>query len=136
MGQPTPGDLVALMPFATSLGIVLQSASASQVSGSMAWAADRCTVGGVLHGGALMTLADSVGAVCAYLNLPSGGATSTIEAKTNFFRPVTSGHVHAVSKPLNVGRTVIVVQTTLTSDNGKLVAQTTASQAVLTAKES
>lgn len=134
MGQPTPGELIGLMPFAASLGIALENASAEQVTGSMAWEPSKCTVGGVMHGGVLMALADSVGAVCAYLNLPSGAATSTIEAKTNFFRPVTSGHVHAVSKPLNVGRTVIVVQTTLTSDNARLVAQTTASQVVLPGK--
>lgn len=114
MTTPSPGDLIALMPFAGSLGITLESASADSVSGSMPWTPEKCTAGGVVHGGALMALADSVGAACAYLNLPSGASTSTIESKTNFFRPVTGGHVHAVSTPLNVGRTVIVVQTTLT----------------------
>ena len=78
----------------------------------MAWAADRCTIGGLLHGGALMTLADSVGAVCAFLNLPEGASTSTIESKTNFFRGVRDGRGRRDGRtPLHVGRTTIVVQT-------------------------
>ena len=65
----------------------------------------------LLHGGAVMTLADSVGAVCAFLNLPEGASTSTIESKTNFFRGVRDGEVVATARPLHVGRTTIVVQT-------------------------
>ena len=73
----TTHALVDGMPFATALGITLDAAGADEVRGRMDWAADRCTIGGALHGGALMTLADSVGAVCAYLNLPEGASTST-----------------------------------------------------------
>ncbi|MFI6435164.1 PaaI family thioesterase [Streptomyces sp. NPDC050759] len=58
-----------------------------------------------------MTLADTVGAVCAYLNLPQGADTSTVESKTNFFRPVRAGTVDAVARPLHIGRSFIVVQT-------------------------
>ena len=65
-------DLLALMPFATALGIELDAAAADEVRGRMAWAPERCTAGGLLHGGALMALADSLGGICAYLNLPSG----------------------------------------------------------------
>jgi uncharacterized protein (TIGR00369 family) len=75
----------------------------------------------VIHGGALMALADNLGAVCAFLNLPPGAMTSTIESKTNFFRPVTQGTVHGASTPLHVGRTTIVVQTDLRDDAGKRV---------------
>jgi 1,4-dihydroxy-2-naphthoyl-CoA hydrolase len=128
---PTVEELVGLMPHAVALGITLDHATAGEVRGAMAWAADRCTVGGVLHGGVLMTLADSVGAVCASLNLPAGAATSTVESKTNFFRAVRSGAVHATSRPLHVGRSFIVVQTNLTDDRGKPVGQTTQTQAVL-----
>ena len=85
------------------------------------------------HGGVLMSAADSVGAVCAFLNLPEGATTSTIESKTNFFRGVREGTVHTVSRPLHVGRTTIVVQTDLTDDRGKRVAQVTQTQAVLAA---
>ena len=119
------------MPFASMLGIELVSASADEVVARLAWAPERCTSGGVMHGGALMTLADSAGAVCAFLNLPPGAGTSTVETKTNFFRPVTAGAVQAVARPLHVGRRFVAVQTALTDDEGRLVAQTTQTQAVL-----
>ena len=126
-----PNSLIALMPFAVGCGIELTSASPEEVVGRLAWAPERCTTAGVLHGGAVMTLADSLGAVCAFLNLPSGASTSTIESKTNFFRGVRDGHVHATTRPLHVGRTTIVVQTDLRDDNGRRVAQVTQTQAVL-----
>ena len=126
-----PDSFIALMPFAVACGIELTSATPEEVVGRMAWAPERCTTAGVLHGGAVMTLADSLGAVCAFLNLPSGASTSTIESKTNFFRGVRDGGVHATTRPLHVGRTTIVVQTDLRDDNGKRVAQVTQTQAVL-----
>lgn len=128
---PSPADLVAMMPFATGLGIELSAASAAEVTGSMPWRPDLCTTFGALHGGAMMAMADSVGAVCAFLNLPAGANTSTIESKTNFFRGLREGSLHATSRPLHVGRTTIVVQTDLTDDRGKHVAQVTQTQAVL-----
>lgn len=78
-----------------------------------------------------MSLADTVGAVCAFLNLPEGAATSTIESKTNFFRAVREGYVEAAASPLHIGRSVIVVQTDLNDDRGRRVAQVTQTQAVL-----
>lgn len=132
--DPAFEELIGLMPFAVGLGITVQQASAEEVSGSMSWSADRCTVSGMLHGGALMSFADSVGAICAYLNLPDGASTSTVESKTNFFRAVREGSVHARSRPLHVGRTFITVQTDLTDDRGRRVAQTTQTQAILTAR--
>lgn len=129
----TPADLVALMPFATLLGIELATATPAEVRGSMAWREDLCTTFGMLHGGAMMAMADSVGAVCAYLNLPDGATTSTIESKTNFFRGIRAGTIHATSTPLHVGRTTIVVQTDLVDDRGKHVARVTQTQAVLQA---
>lgn len=98
----------------------------------MAWAPERCTTGGVLHGGVLMALADSIGAYCAMLNLPRGAGTATIESKTNFFRAVRDGFVEAVSTPLHVGRTTIVVQTDLHDAQGRRVARVTQTQAVIT----
>jgi uncharacterized protein (TIGR00369 family) len=78
--------LVGLMPFSESLGVVLEVADPSAVAGTLAWSAERCTSDGILHGGAIMALADTVGTICAYLNLPEGATASTIESKTNFFR--------------------------------------------------
>ncbi len=119
------------MPFAAALGVEVTSATAEEVRGRLAWAPDRCTAGGVMHGGALIGLADSLGALCAFLNLPEGAGTATIESKTNFFRPVREGHVEARARPLHVGRTVIVVQTDLADAEGHPVAQVTQTQAVL-----
>jgi len=120
------------MPFGPLLGIELEHASPAEVRGGLAWSPERCTAGGVLHGGALMGLADSLGGFCAFLNLPEGATgTATVESKTNFFRAVREGHVTAVAKPLHVGRTFIVVQTDLHDDEGRYVAQVTQTQAVL-----
>jgi uncharacterized protein (TIGR00369 family) len=133
-----PVDLDALLrtlPFSVALGMVLTEASPQEVAGSLAWAPQRCTSGGILHGGVLMALADSLGGICAFLNLPSDAATSTIESKTNFFRGVRGGAVHGRCHPLHVGRRTIVVQTDLTDDAGKRVAQVTQTQAVLTATD-
>jgi uncharacterized protein (TIGR00369 family) len=128
---PDPGTLAAAMPFAVALGVELTAASAEEVSGRLAWAPERCTTAGILHGGAIMTLADTLGAVCAFLNLPPGAGTSTIESKTNFFAAVRGGHVEAVARPLHVGRRTIVVQTDVRDASGRRVAQVTQTQAVL-----
>jgi 1,4-dihydroxy-2-naphthoyl-CoA hydrolase len=124
-------DLVGSIPFAATLGIRLESAEAAEVRGSMAWAEERCTAVGTMHGGALMGFADTLGAICAFLNLPEGATTATVESKTNFFRPVRDGHVNGNSKPLHVGRSFIVVQTELVDDDGRAVGIVTQTQAVL-----
>jgi 1,4-dihydroxy-2-naphthoyl-CoA hydrolase len=124
--------LVATMPFAVEVGITIDAASKEEVRGRLAWAPERCTTAGLMHGGAVMTLADTLGAVCAFLNLPSGAATSTITSSTNFFRAVREGEVRGTAHPLHVGRTTIVVQTELRDANDKLVALVTQTQAVLT----
>ncbi len=125
-------QVAAAAPFTSLLGIEMVSASADEVRARLAWSEERCTAGDILHGGALMGLADNVGGFCAFLNLPDGAAgTATIESKTNFFGPVRSGYVHAVSRPLHTGRRTIVVDTELFDDAGKLVARVTQTQAVL-----
>ena len=122
----------ATMPFAETLGLELLAAAPGEVRARLAWAERLCTAGGILHGGALMSLADAAGAYCAFLNLPEGaGGTATIESKTNFFRAVREGHVEATSRPLHVGRTTIVVETDLHDAAGKHVARVTQTQAVL-----
>jgi uncharacterized protein (TIGR00369 family) len=125
-------DVAAVAPFAGLLGLEVTAADTQEVRGTLAWAEERCTAGGILHGGALMGLADTLGGVCAFLNLPEGATTTTVESKTNFFRAVRGGAVTGVARPLHVGRTFIVVQTDLTDDEGRRVAQVTQTQAVLT----
>jgi uncharacterized protein (TIGR00369 family) len=124
--------LLGLMPFAAAVGVELEAAGAEEVRGRMAWAPERCTAGGVMHGGALMALADTLGGTCAFLNLPDGAAgTTTISSSTAFMRAVRDGAVTAVCRPLHTGRTVIVVQTDMHDDEGRRVAQVTQAQAVL-----
>jgi uncharacterized protein (TIGR00369 family) len=119
------------MPFAAELGIKVVGARPDEVTARIEWAPRLCTGGGVMHGGVLMALADTAGALCAFLNLPPGAGTSTIESKTNFFRAVRDGHVDAVARPLHIGRSTIVVQTELADASGRRVAITTQTQAVL-----
>jgi uncharacterized protein (TIGR00369 family) len=122
----------AAMPFGETLALEVVAASPEAVRARLPWAERLCTAGGVLHGGALMALADTAGAYLAYLNLPEGATgTATIESKTNFFRGVREGHVHASSRLLHRGRTTIVVETDLHDDAGKHVARVTQTQAVL-----
>lgn len=124
-------DFSAIMPFMRLCGIEITSATAGEVKGTMAWREELCTTAGVVHGGALMTFADTLGASCAFLNLPAGAMTTTIESKTNFFRPITRGAAHGTTTPLHVGRTTIVVQTDIRDDAGKRVALVTQTQAVI-----
>lgn len=120
------------VPFAAELGIDVLHSAKEEVRGRLEWQASRCTAGGALHGGLLMALADTTGATVAFLNLPAGaGGTTTVESKTNFLRAVREGHVTAVSRPLHVGRRIIVVETELRDDDDRLVAKVTQSQAVL-----
>jgi 1,4-dihydroxy-2-naphthoyl-CoA hydrolase len=120
------------MPFGVFLGLEVLSSSADEVRARLAWGEELCTAGGSLHGGALMSLADSTGGLCAFLNLPDDATgTATIESKTNFFAPVREGWVDAVSRPLHVGRTTIVVDTDLLDATGRRVARVTQTQAVL-----
>jgi uncharacterized protein (TIGR00369 family) len=127
-------DLTAMvneqMPLGTTLGI-RTSGGAEEVEATLEWAPELCTAGGVLHGGVLMALADSAGAVCAFLNLAPGERTVTIESKTNFFGAVKEGAVSARSRPLHRGRTTIVVETDLFDSGDRHVARTTQTQAVL-----
>ena len=121
------------MPFAATLGIETLEATPELVRASVAFDDRLCTSGGVLHGGVVMALADSTGALCAFLNLPDGAAgTTTVESKTNFLRGVREGELTAVAAPLHVGRRTIVIQTEVRDERGKLVSLTTQTQAVLT----
>ena len=132
MAESEPlGELLHLMPFAIWLGVLLEAAEPAEVRGRLPWSPERCTSGGIVHGGALMALADSLGAICAYLNLPESARTVTVNSATSFMRGVRGGDVSAVARPLHVGRTVIVIQTDLLDDAGRMVAQVTQSQAVL-----
>jgi uncharacterized protein (TIGR00369 family) len=130
MDEPDLNSLNELIPFAAALGVELLEATPELVVSRLHWAPERCTTGGVMHGGALMALADNGGGVCAFLNLPEGAVgTATIESKTNFLRAVRDGAVTASSRPLHIGRTMVVVESELVRDDGKLAAKVTQTQA-------
>jgi 1,4-dihydroxy-2-naphthoyl-CoA hydrolase len=134
MTDATTDELTAFMhasmPFTRLLGVTAVSASPDEVRTTIAWDETLCTAGGVLHGGALMSLADATGGWCAFFNLPPGTTTSTIESSTHFLRPVMSGRVEALARPVHVGRSVVVVDTELRDEAGRLVARVTQTQAV------
>jgi uncharacterized protein (TIGR00369 family) len=119
------------MPLCATLDIHTAKFDAAEVVMTMPWAERLTTGNGILHGGAVMALADSAGAACASLNLPADAAgTSTIESKTNFLGAVRDGEVVATARPLHVGKTTIVVETEIRNGE-RLVAKVTQTQAVL-----
>jgi uncharacterized protein (TIGR00369 family) len=119
------------MPFLELLDAEVVTNTPQEVRLRLAWREEVCTTMGVMHGGAIMSLADTSGAMCAFLNLPEGAGTTTIESKTNFLRAVRGGSIEAVSRPLHAGRTIVVVETDVLDDAGKRVARVTQTQAVL-----
>ncbi len=119
----------AALPFAKLMGVEITAADKDRVEGRLTVREDLCTAGGILHGGAMMAFADSLGAVGAFLNLSPGVRTTTLESKTNFIGSAKVGSVvTAVSTPLHVGRRSSVWQTRLEGDGGKLVALITQTQ--------
>ena len=120
------------LPFANLMGLRLTSIAADRVTAELPVREDLCTVPAVLHGGALMALADTLGAVATVANLPEGAHTTTIESKTNFFAAIALGDTaRAECTPLHRGRTTMVWQTRITRGDGRLAAIVTQTQLVL-----
>jgi len=128
--MPTPEQIRDTMPFAALIGAELLEVTPELVRGQMQWSPERCTAGDLMHGGALMALADGCGGVCAFFNLPEGAiGTATIESKTNFLRAVREGAVTSSTRPLYKGRTLVVIETEIVRQDGALVAKVTQTQA-------
>jgi len=119
------------MPLAALLGFEGVEGGPERVVLRGVWAPEHCTAAGVLHGGYLMTLADAAAATLAYLNVPQGATTATIEAKTNFLAAVRDGAVTARAELVHQGRATIVLQVDITDDAGRLVTRTLQTQAVI-----
>jgi uncharacterized protein (TIGR00369 family) len=135
--MPTAAELQELIQplFPGLMGIEIREVTPERVAASMLVRSDLCTTGGVCHGGALMAFADTVGAVGTVANLAPGARTTTIESKTNFMGAArVDTRVTAESTPLHRGRTTQVWQTTIRSEDGKLVAVITQTQMVLPAR--
>lgn len=129
-------DLTALlhssMPLCATLGAEAVEMSPDRCVLTLEWREELCTTGGVLHGGALMALADSAGAALAFANLPEGATgTSTIDSTTNLLAAVRDGTVTATARPLHAGSSTIVVETEVRRADGRLAAKTTQTQIVL-----
>ena len=122
-----------IIPFAKTMGVEVVEASPQHVIGTLLVRSDLCTTGGTLHGGAIMALADSLGAIGAYLSLPEGAkGTTTLESKTNFLGAAKEGTtVTAEATPVHSGKRTAVWQTKITGEDGKAVALVTQTQLVL-----
>lgn len=117
------------------MGIELKEAAPERVVAALTVRPDLCTTGGVLHGGAIMAFADTLGAVGTFLNLPDGARTTTIESSTKFLRAAPAGTtVSGECTPFHRGRTTMVWQTRVLSNDGKLCAVVTQTQLVIPAQ--
>ncbi len=121
------------MPFAKLLGVDVEEATKEKIRGRLLVREDLCTSGGILHGGAIMSFADSLGAIGAFLTIPDGAkGTTTIESKTNFLGAAPLGKtVIGETTPIKTGRTLSVWQTRITLEGGRDVALVTQTQLVL-----
>jgi len=120
------------LPFAALLGIDYTSATPERVTAELTVRDDLCTRPAILHGGAIMAFADTLGAAATILNLPAGAGTATIESKTNFVAPAPLGaKVSGETTPVHRGRRTMVWQTRVTTEAGRLVALVTQTQMVL-----
>jgi uncharacterized protein (TIGR00369 family) len=132
-----PMDLLArirdeMLPFAELLGIEFVSVSPDRIVAEMTVREHLCTRPAVLHGGAIMAFADTLGATGTILNLKEGAGTTTIESKTNFIAPAPVGtRVTGEATPLHRGRRTMIWQTRITTSEGRLVALVTQTQLVL-----
>lgn len=123
---------VDIMPFAKLMGVKIIEARPERVEAELFVREDLCTTNSVLHGGAVMAFADTVGAVATILNLPPGASTTTIESKTNFLAAVKAGETAlAECSPVHVGRATMVWQTRVLRADGKLAALVVQTQMVL-----
>jgi uncharacterized protein (TIGR00369 family) len=118
---------------AEQLGVRFVEVTRDRVVAELTHRAALTTVGGALHGGALMAFADTVGAAATVLNLPAGATTTTLESKTNFFAAGRGGTVRAEATPLHRGRRTMVWQTRVLDESGRLLSLTIQTQMVLEA---
>src|SRR6187397_1529628 len=123
------------LPFAKLMGVTVVSITPELVIGELKVREDLCTRPNVLHGGAYMAFADTIGAIATVANLKEGESTTTIESKTNFFAAIPLGDTaRAECTPLHKGRTTMVWQTKITRGDGRLAALVTQTQMVLKAR--
>jgi uncharacterized protein (TIGR00369 family) len=125
-------EFVHQLPFGELLGIRVTETTTDRVVAEMEVRPELCTSPAVLHGGAVMAFADTLGALGTLANLPQGAGTTTIESKTNFIGPAPAGStVIGSATPVHRGRRTQVWQTRITTRDGKLIALVTQTQLVI-----
>jgi len=133
----TDGNLAAMLnknnaPFAKLMGVVMTNVTKTRIEGELKVTKDHCTIPDNMHGGAIMALADNMGGIGAFLNMPEGAITTTVESKTNFLRAIPMGQTaKAVTTPVNIGRQLQLWKTEIFRDDGKLAAIVTQTQIIL-----
>jgi len=122
-------------PFAMTLGVRMVLATKDRIEAELDVTPEKCTIPPALHGGAIMAFADNLGGVGAFLNMPEGCMTSTVESKTNFLRPIPVGQIaKAVTVPIKRGRTLQVWETRVSREDGALAAIVTQTQILMQPK--
>lgn len=122
-------------PFAKMMGVTMTLVTKERIEAELEVTPDHCTIPATLHGGAIMAFADNLGGVGAFLSMPEGAQTSTVESKTNFLRPIPVGQTaKAVTTPVHIGRTLQVWKTDVFREDGKLAAVVTQTQIVMAPK--
>ncbi|MFN0023189.1 MAG: PaaI family thioesterase [Parvularculaceae bacterium] len=119
-------------PFAKMLGVHMTFVTKERLEGELLVTPDHCTIPATMHGGAIMAFADNMGGCGAFLNMPEGMMTTTVESKTNFLRPVPVGQkALAVTTPVHIGKSLQVWKTEISREDGKLAAIVTQTQMIL-----
>lgn len=123
-------------PFAKMMGVKMTLVTKERIEGELKVTPDHCTIPATLHGGAMMAMADNMGGIGAFMNMPPGSMTTTVESKTNFLRAVPLGETaKAVTTPVHLGRTLQVWKTEIFRGDGKLAAIVTQTQMIRPAKD-
>ncbi len=136
----TEDNLAAAMnenntPFAKFMGVSMTLVTKERLEGELKVTPDHCTIPATLHGGAMMAMADNMGGIGAFMNMPPGSMTTTVESKTNFLRAIPVGETaKAVTTPVHLGRTLQVWKTEIYCEDGKLAAVVTQTQMIRPAK--
>ncbi len=119
-------------PFARMIGVKMTSVTKERLEAELLVTPDHCTIPATMHGGAMMAFADNMGGCGAFLNMPEGMMTTTVESKTNFLRPVPVGQkAFAVTEPVHIGRSLQVWKTEIRREDGKVAAIVTQTQMIL-----
>lgn len=124
-------------PFARMIGVRMTLVTKERIEAELEVTPEHCTIPATLHGGAIMAFADNLGGVAAFMNMPEGSLTTTIESKTNFLRAIPVGQTaKGVTTPVKIGRTIQVWKTDIFDGGGKLAAIVTQTQLIMSGKES